>query len=295
MTLFIALILMQTVSAATISGNVFEWYSLQPLDKVIVEINTVPVQRTVSSNGSYSFEAPVGNYSIKAAHFENGEIAYVTDENISIEKEGNFKLDLILFPTLEEDELDEFLDLDINMDEIDENALIEIEAEKKKCADKKCIIESITPYILFAFIIAMLIIFASYYKKKKSKTVKEKEENKKGIEKTREERKTTGTEKIGKEKVENTMEIEKMEKEKTEEKIEKEKDEIISKTLSLDNDAMEVLEIIKKSGNRLTQRELRDKSPLSEAKVSLILTELESHGLIKKIKKGRGNIIVLKK
>ena len=64
---------------------------------------------------------------------------------------------------------------------------------------------------------------------------------------------------------------------------------------SLDKYALEVLDILKKSGNRLTQKELREKiSSIGEAKISLILNELEAAGKIKKIKKGRGNIIILK-
>jgi uncharacterized membrane protein len=59
-------------------------------------------------------------------------------------------------------------------------------------------------------------------------------------------------------------------------------------------EANEVLKIIKKEG-RMTQRELRNKLPsMSEAKVSLILTELEHDKKIQKIKKGRGNVIIAK-
>jgi uncharacterized membrane protein len=35
--------------------------------------------------------------------------------------------------------------------------------------------------------------------------------------------------------------------------------------------------------------------PYSEAKVSLIVSDLESRGIIKKIKKGRGNILIINK
>jgi len=42
----------------------------------------------------------------------------------------------------------------------------------------------------------------------------------------------------------------------------------------------------------VTQREIRSKFPFSEAKISLIITALQKKGLIKKIKKGRGNIIM---
>ena len=54
------------------------------------------------------------------------------------------------------------------------------------------------------------------------------------------------------------------------------------------------LEIIKKHDGRITQKDLRKEMLyLSEAKVSLILTELEHTGKIERVKKGRGNVILL--
>jgi uncharacterized membrane protein len=71
----------------------------------------------------------------------------------------------------------------------------------------------------------------------------------------------------------------------------KEKPEPIEeKSGRLSKEARQVLEIIQKE-NRTTQKELRKKLPWSEAKVSLIVADLEERGLIKKIKKGRGNIL----
>ena len=61
--------------------------------------------------------------------------------------------------------------------------------------------------------------------------------------------------------------------------------------LNLPEDLKDLLELIRDSGNRITQRELRKKSPYSESKVSLMLSDLEERGLIEKFKKGRGNII----
>ena len=55
-----------------------------------------------------------------------------------------------------------------------------------------------------------------------------------------------------------------------------------------------VLLFIKKEGGRTTQKDIRKAFPQSEAKISLILTELEAKGEIQKIKKGRGNVIILK-
>ncbi len=65
--------------------------------------------------------------------------------------------------------------------------------------------------------------------------------------------------------------------------------------IDYDNDAKLVLNAIKESGGRTTQKELRKKFQCSEAKISLILTELDHQNKIIKIKKGRGNIILIKK
>jgi uncharacterized membrane protein len=55
-----------------------------------------------------------------------------------------------------------------------------------------------------------------------------------------------------------------------------------------------IYEFIKKN-KRVLQKQIRKKFPSSEAKISLILKELEHKGKIEKIKKGRGNLIILKK
>ena len=62
----------------------------------------------------------------------------------------------------------------------------------------------------------------------------------------------------------------------------------------LDEYAHKALQLIKKE-KRTTQKELRKEIPLSEAKISLIVTELEDKGKIRKIKKGRGNILIFVK
>lgn len=55
-----------------------------------------------------------------------------------------------------------------------------------------------------------------------------------------------------------------------------------------------LVELIKKEGGRISQKELRKQIPLSEAKISLMLTELEHKGIVEKIKKGRGNVVIMK-
>ena len=58
-------------------------------------------------------------------------------------------------------------------------------------------------------------------------------------------------------------------------------------------DLQDLYNFIKKQ-KRTTQKELRKQFPLSEAKVSLMVADLEQRNLIKKLKKGRGNIIIIK-
>ena len=60
------------------------------------------------------------------------------------------------------------------------------------------------------------------------------------------------------------------------------------------DEAKKIIEFIKKQGGRATQKDIRKNFPSSEAKISLILTGLEEKGIVKKIKRGRGNIIVLR-
>ena len=62
----------------------------------------------------------------------------------------------------------------------------------------------------------------------------------------------------------------------------------------LDDDLQEIIYLLQKNGGRMTQKEIRKSFPLSEAKISMMITELIHLEQVKKIKKGRGNIIVLR-
>ena len=75
-------------------------------------------------------------------------------------------------------------------------------------------------------------------------------------------------------------------------KIEENKVQSISETIKkYDAYGDKVLSIIRKE-SRITQKDLRKQIPLSEGKISLIITDLEDSGSIRKIRKGRGNILV---
>ncbi|MBI2102020.1 hypothetical protein HYT53_05415 [Candidatus Woesearchaeota archaeon] len=151
-------------------------------------------------------------------------------ENITIRQDGNYVLDLILFPDVEEGI--EEIDIDVG-DDVVGNARGGISYS----------------VLTAAFVLIALSIGAFYYIKK--------------IKPKKEPEKITG------------------QKVKTEE--------------SEDDGLSQLVKIIKNEGGRATQKEIRKQIPLSEAKISLMIAELEHKGVIEKIKKGRGNIIILKK
>lgn len=67
---------------------------------------------------------------------------------------------------------------------------------------------------------------------------------------------------------------------------------IKNQTKELPEDLREIYELILKKSGRITQKEIRKEVKYGEAKVSLMLDDLEERGLIKKFKKGRANIII---
>lgn len=214
-------------SAATVHGTVYD-LSLKKLNNVRVEIDTSPKQFMVAQNGSYSFNAPYGTYTIKAQLMQRSNLIASSEENITIRQDGNYVLDIILFPNVEEGV--ENIDIDVNGD------LITIENNKNMILG------------IILFLLLPIILAAAYYFIIKRKT---KEENKK------------------------------LEEQKKEDKYE-------SGSLG------QLIKIIKQEGGRATQKDIRKQIPLSEAKISLMVAELEHKGVIEKIKKGRGNIIILR-
>jgi uncharacterized membrane protein len=217
------LILIETALGATIHGTVYD-LMLEKKENAIVTVDTAPKQTYVAKDGTYSFELGIGEYTIEAKYIEEDKLISKIKETVSVQQEGDYIVDLILFPSFEEEEeLLSETDLDV-VDPLEE--------------------VNYTFYIVIGiFVIAFGIFIYLKYKKSLTKI-------KKDIEET-----------------------------------------IQSKEVAAES--KKVLDFIKQEG-RTTQKEIRRKFPSSEAKISLIISELEHKGIIKKIKKGRGNIIVLK-
>jgi uncharacterized membrane protein len=231
--------LIDTAFAATIHGTIYD-ISLKKVNDVSVEINTQPKQFIVSKDGTYSFNVPIGDYKIKAEYFKGNILDSSVEENLSVIDDGDYILDLILFPNFDEEELSE-LDIGISLEndfKVKPNYII---------------------YFLISIIIIISIIIYFYKKRKKFREDRDGKEE---------------------EEIKQKILIEETGEEASED---------------LDEDLNQLVKIIKEEGGRTTQKEIRKKIPLSEAKISLLMADLEDKGLIKKVKKGRGNIIILKK
>jgi len=214
---FIFLILINSCLAATIHGTVYD-DMLDVRTDAIVEVDSVPQQRVVAKDGTYKFSLPTGSYTITTKY--DGQIA---EESITIKEDGDYVLDLFLFPSFEEEDelIKEIGELDIEDEYFEE--------ESKNTS-------------LIAAISAVLFIAAVlfYFVRANKPTIKS------GIE-------------------------------------------------DIEDETKKYLDFIKKQGGRTTQKEIRKNFPMSEAKISLIISELEHNGKIKKIRKGRSNIIILNK
>ncbi|MDP3734520.1 MAG: hypothetical protein Q8R37_04790 [Nanoarchaeota archaeon] len=217
--------------AATIKGSVYNT-QLELEKDVLVEINTIPLQKVLATDGRYSFELSPGTYTLTA---RKGLIEI--SEEVTIIKEGIFTLDIFLLPGFsDEDQL--WQDTD--------TAFFDEDDETPRWA-----------YWVTAVVIILLLFRIFRARHKYGSLRKFRHEARK------EQRKTI--------------------------------DEIKADIANEPGYTEKVLEIMATNDGRISQKELRKELlPLSEAKVSLIITELEHLGKIEKIKKGRGNVLILK-
>ncbi len=219
----------ELASPATIHGTIYEWHTLEPLKNVIINVNSTPPQRFIAKDGSYEVGLGQGVYDIEARYYVNNELIYYSKENVSIEADGDFILDIIMFPNLD---LDEKLFNDFN-----ENLSIEAGLLEQEVRDNG---DGIVFLAIFSLIIVLLIpVYLLKYRGKKA-TMKE----------------SAG---------------------------------------AIPEDLGNIVDILRRNGGRMTQTDLRKELHYSEAKVSLMLADLENRGLVEKFKRGRGNVIILKR
>lgn len=208
------LVLSSMAAGAEIHGIIYN-IGLNRIDEAQLTINTTPMQRQITKDGTYSFIVPAGVYSITAEHAESGALKASTQDTVTIKDAGSYVYDLVLFPVVSEDLSEEI------------GVSTTFLGESKR---------NWTDFAVIILVLAILGVAVYFFQKRKG----------------------------------------------------------IHLGIS-DPDLAEIVKFIQKEGGRTTQREIRKAFPQSEAKISLMITELEEKHLIKKIKRGRGNIIVLVK
>lgn len=241
----------QAASTATIHGAVYEWYTFQPMENTVIEVNSTPPQSIVARYGLYSFNLAPGNYLITAKYYKNNTLTSFAEETITITDDGDYVLDLLLFPSYDVEIMNETEVSEITEDFEEDTKTIE---ESTKTIEEGT--DSSLFYLIALVMLFAVVLFSAYMYKKRS------HENEEVIE-------------------ENDVDT-----------LEKIDQSIETETIApIPADLSEIMDIIKTNDGRITQKDLRNKLTYSEAKVSLMVSDLEQRGLIEKFKKGRGNII----
>jgi uncharacterized membrane protein len=212
----------------------------------------------VSRNGSYSFSLDRGTYSILARSGGNSTDALYARENVTITQDGgDYVIDLILFPA------DDFSDIsffDENVTPIATEEPVDVPTAQPQQAP------NMGAMLLLALVLIILVAGAGAFILLGRRAPPAKPE--KPVEPA---------------------------PPAPEEPVLPPLPPTVSGDATLPDDLREVVRIIERNGGRITQLDLRKALPYSEAKVSLMVTDLENRGIVKKIKKGRGNVIILNK
>lgn len=273
---------------ATVHGATYAWDTFEPLNDSVININSAPPQSIVAKNGTYSFELPPGTYTITAKYYENDTLIYSKETTLEIESEGNYVLDLLLYP-VSENKITKTI-------QVEENDLKYENTNSADFTKRTTSFSSMLNYLLITFIF-LFLLGTAYNLSRINKRKKKSRFQKKNFSTNEFLLKAFGT------KFRPGVELSSLNPENAASMIspaveDMEKSEagsVPSKKSPLSMEMREVLDIIRGHKGKITQKDLRSKLEYSEVKVSLMLSELEKKGLIKKFKNGRENIVILVK
>ncbi len=306
--------------AATIHGTVYEWDSFKPLDNAVVEINSTPEQSFVATDSQYSFNLTRGTYNITAKYLEGDKVVYRATEEVVISDDGEYVHDLLLFPLYGEELLNqsEFEPLNLDYEEteftsgVNSQNIILVSAfvalivlllaayflKKRHERSSEAAVQfsggGKEPYLLKPESPIEDAVFSEETKIGSAEDIVEiSEANPEMPDISEKEGETSETGEFMQQRAEPEEKSPSIQDSYFSDKeLNKSSPESLKNSrINLPQDLKELLDLIRASGNRITQRELRKKSPYSESKVSLMLSDLEERGLVEKFKRGRGNII----
>ncbi|WP_292484524.1 hypothetical protein [Methanohalobium sp.] len=231
-------------TTATVYGEIYNWKTFEPVENAIVTVNSTPKQSIVAEYGVYTFSLSPGDYQITAKSYQNGTIAYRTQENITIKSGGNYSLDLLLTPVYDTNLLNDTESSQISESFENDSKLIDGKE------DDNHLIIYLVPVIVFSLAALFFIVFKRFYSGQND-TVNE---------------------------LQPFADFQ-------------DPEQLLMDEDSLPDDLQKVFDVVKKSGGRITQKDLRNRLKYSEAKISLMISDLEERGYVEKFKKGRGNVV----
>ncbi|WP_424356991.1 helix-turn-helix transcriptional regulator [Methanocella sp. MCL-LM] len=282
----------QALAESTVYGKVYDWSTFDVINHSVVMIDTVPVQKVVSTNGSYSLKIPEGNYTISATSGYGSKALYGY-ENITVSGSGEYKIDLLLFPDSNLTAL-EIFGQHLPSPTPDAPPVTDNQPPGNAAPETPGILQdSLLPAAIAGFVLVAIIVsaIAGYVLAKRRKPA-ERSSKPDTSSKLNELLSDTGTVPAP-EPDEPAVNVE---AEAKQEQVIQPVDQPHAKPSwerVLRPDCKSVIATIEKNGGRITQLDLRKSLPYSEAKISLIISELEDAGYLKKIKRGRGNVLIL--
>lgn len=298
-------LIMTAGASATIHGVVYEWNTFQPMENVIVSVNSTPVQSMVCKYGTYSFELPMGSYKIIANYYEDSNLIYYGEDLVNITDEGSYVLDLLLFPAYSQNTSFTSLSSSTNLSYL--SSLNESMDTQNVTAGQSSS-TSVNTFLLIVLILLVLFIWLRHPTNRKNTShlerhhaaKQEKVEEKVALTPRTVEFSAPAEMIEGMAEDSEALEPEELYEPYDSEELMVTEPDNIGPTTSDDMprgpmpaDLQEILDVIRSQGGRMTQKDLRGKLKYSEGKVSLMLFDLEKRGMIQKFKRGRGNVIIL--
>lgn len=276
----------KNTTIATVHGVTYAWDTLEPVNDTVIDVNSNPPQSIVAKDGAYSFELTPGDYTIKASYYENNSLIYSKETTIEIEDEGSYVLDLLLYPVSDK-RATETVAAKMNS-----NGAVAGGQTKNIFSIISYLPVAIALFLPVAIVVAIvLFLLGGVYEITKKYTKRNEKRSQQGkinisglLVKALTRPTYSGFNPVG-------------EASMIEPVIESGENSVIEtnalKKEPLTPELNDVLNIIRGNKGRITQKDLRGRLKYSEVKVSLLLSELEKRGLIKKFKNGRENIVVL--
>lgn len=284
------------IETATIHGAIYEWDTFEPLENVLIEVNSTPPQSIVAKYGIYSLDLAPGDYLIVATYYSGNLLVASTQESITVSDDGDYIIDLLLLPSYSDEGLDDPETANLSRSFEVDSQIIEDDSDSS----------SLFTYLLIILILSIVGLSAYIFSKKGPNNSKEhtlssstsadhfdERTNASGHNSNISGQNVIVSDNLTSSRVDtddqNGIHFGDI---KSDSESVDHVDDI--ENASLPDDLQEILDIVISNGGRITQKELRGKLRYSEAKVSLIVSDLENRGIVEKFKKGRGNIIIIR-